>query len=199
MEEPPTYNSLFGQLRQMKKETANPIDFSKKMCTAATGSVIYFVISFICSSALPLAGLIIGSIYLNECPIQKYIPVWLIGFGVYGLFYALISTFEKTYEFYRKKSDPEYKFNKLVAIKTIIGLFGFAWLIAGSVWVYKIYGTVDYNNEMSPNYCQKDAYLFAFSVLTTIYSIGGFMCCCVCCCLSIYLICGKKGDSNEAK
>ncbi len=38
MEEPPTYNSLFGQLRQMKKKTANPVDFSKKMCTAATGS-----------------------------------------------------------------------------------------------------------------------------------------------------------------
>ena len=38
MDEPPSYNSLFGQLRQMKRETKNPIDFSKKIGSAATGS-----------------------------------------------------------------------------------------------------------------------------------------------------------------
>ena len=32
-----------------------------------------------CAAALPLVGLIIGSIYINQCPIQKNIPIWLIG------------------------------------------------------------------------------------------------------------------------
>ena len=41
--------------------------------------VLYFAITFICSSAVPLAGLIIGAMYLNDCPIQKNVPVWLIG------------------------------------------------------------------------------------------------------------------------
>ena len=39
-ESPPSYNSIFGQLKQMKSESANPIDFSKKLCTVACGSGI---------------------------------------------------------------------------------------------------------------------------------------------------------------
>ncbi len=47
--------------------------------------VLYFAITFICSSAVPLAGLIIGAINLNDCPIEKYIPVWLIGKEIFKI------------------------------------------------------------------------------------------------------------------
>lgn len=44
-DQPPSYNSMFGQLRQMKDESSNPIDFSKKICTIVTGSGNYLFVT----------------------------------------------------------------------------------------------------------------------------------------------------------
>ena len=59
-DQPPSYNSLFGQIKQMKEESSNPIDFSKKICTVATGSVL-FTVALACAAALPFVALIIGT------------------------------------------------------------------------------------------------------------------------------------------
>jgi hypothetical protein len=51
---------------------------------------IYFaclgVIILLIVSSLPLRKLCIGIIYLQQCPIQQQIPIWLIVSGCRGLF-----------------------------------------------------------------------------------------------------------------
>ena len=41
--------------------------------------LVFFTVLLACASAFPLAGLIIGAIYLNQCTIENNIPIWLIG------------------------------------------------------------------------------------------------------------------------
>lgn len=70
----------------------------------------------------------------------------------------------------------------------IIDLFLFAWLICGSVWVYRIYGTVNYEDTADARYCKKVLYKFAFGVITATWSLVGLFFvfgCCMCCCLMV--------------
>lgn len=49
--------------------------------------------------SLPLAALIVGSMRINECPIQRMIPIWLLVVGVIGVaaFVCLIITVKTVY------------------------------------------------------------------------------------------------------
>ncbi|XP_069500910.1 uncharacterized protein [Ambystoma mexicanum] len=95
---------------------------------------------------LGVAQIVIGSVYLDSCPLQRYIPIYLIVSGVTILAIAILTAFAGC-----RRSKCLYAFIGLLS------LFWFAWLIAGSVWTFPHY----------PNYagCNRVVYLFAFSML----------------------------------
>ncbi|XP_068116181.1 transmembrane protein 272-like [Hyperolius riggenbachi] len=125
------------------------------------------ICSQICSvllwSALSIAMIVLGALYMNQCQIQPMIPIYLIVAGSLLLFgFALLPlklvSLKVTY-----------------AIKAIVGLFSLGWCIAGSVWVFSIYQT-------DPRDCNSQMYKFAFGVLIFQYICIAFVLLIVCLC-----------------
>ena len=71
----------------------------------------------------------VGSYYLDACPLERMIPIFLIVFGVGNALSILLAG--------GKKHMPETAPKHLRIAYGILGLFQFAWFIAGNVWVYR--------------------------------------------------------------
>ncbi|XP_076145857.1 transmembrane protein 272 [Alosa pseudoharengus] len=95
-----------------------------------------------------------GTMHLNDCPIQRNIPVFLIVTGVGGLLSLMLA--------YTKNILQEGGIHLLCSICSIICYtFLMFWLIAGSKWIYSLYPP-NYDPLNKDGYCQKKLYLFAF-------------------------------------
>ncbi|XP_072232811.1 transmembrane protein 272 [Leuresthes tenuis] len=132
---------------------------------------------------MPIAQIAIGAVYLNDCPRQHYIPIYLIVTGVFGLVLVVFSCLPCA------QQPDDSTINPLSWVcktwNSLISFFLFCWFITGNVWIYSIYEP-NYNKNTTnvDPYCDKTLYLFAFWTTTLGYIlIGVFMvigCCCCC-------------------
>ncbi|XP_040925827.1 transmembrane protein 272-like isoform X2 [Betta splendens] len=131
---------------------------------------------------------VLRSLYLNECPRQRYIPIYLIVGGVFGLVIALLSCLPCTQR-EEDDSNPDPPGCLYSTWTSLTKLFLFCWFIAGNVWIYSIYQPDYVKNPASPElYCNKTLYLFAFWVTTMGYIFAGLsfvlgLCFMLCSCL----------------
>ncbi|RNA21527.1 hypothetical protein BpHYR1_030629 [Brachionus plicatilis] len=150
-ESPPSYNSLFSQLQRAREKSSNPGDYALRACGIICGS-LFITIFFAISSAIPIAMIVIGAIYKDDCPIDNRIPIWLIVSGVFGLLSTLIRTTQNCYAMFKKRNNEEntetQKKNFLVSI---IELFIFVWFICGNFWVYSVKSVVS-DDPLSAGY-----------------------------------------------
>lgn len=205
---PPSYESLdfVNKLKKAKEESAgNPVKLLTSICTIVCGSCIITVcLSF--SIALPIAMIIIGSVYKDSCPIQKNIPIWLIVAGSFGCLSTLLRTISSCINLYKKRdsaaNNNENEFAKKSCLSSLVELFLFIWFILGNVWVYSIQKSVQYNPEITQTYCHETLYLFAFWVITISWIFTGLFFCC-CCCVILVAGCGmgliNSANSNAAR
>ncbi|XP_040925828.1 transmembrane protein 272-like [Betta splendens] len=141
---------------------------------------------------LPVAYIVIGSLYLNECPRQHYIPIYLIASGGLTLLNVLLSCIPCTQ---RDEDDNDAGNTPLIILCTtwnsLTSLFLFCWFIAGNVWIYSIYQPNYTKNSTSPElYCNKTLYMFAFWTTTVGYILAGLSvvsCSCLVCCFRQYV------------
>jgi len=166
---------LFGEIKEARSASSSLLDFLKKLiiilvgtigCTIAIGLVM----------AIPIAMIVIGAKYKNDCPVQDKIPIYLIVAGAVGVFRNLISLCQRA----RKSDNDDEEEKKRNPVESLLDCFLFAWFICGNVWIYHNYQPV-YDNTASPEYCHKTLYLFAFWITTATYILIGTMCFCVCC------------------
>ncbi|XP_063059418.1 transmembrane protein 272-like [Engraulis encrasicolus] len=146
------------------------------------------VISKMIVIAIPIAEVVIGSLYLKSCPVQKFIPIYLVVMGAFTLSLTLLSCLPCTQE--PEDGSQTALSSVCTAWNSIVSLFLFCWFIAGNVWIYSKYQP-NYVNPDASDYCHKTLYLFAFWVTSLVYIlIGGFFVlgCCAMICLAI---CGK--------
>ncbi|XP_063412961.1 transmembrane protein 272-like [Mytilus trossulus] len=191
MDQPPSYDSLFGKIAQAKVTSDGNVDFARKSIGIVCNSVIATVL-LVVSLAVPVAAIVIGGLYLNDCPKQKYIPIYLIVFGAFSIVKAVSSLVDN---FRARKNEGEQEESKpKSACDGIIGCFLFAWFIAGNVWVYSTYKKFS-TDELSEEYCQPTLFYFSFWLITGTYIIMGlfFLLCCGCC-ISM-LCCSAKMSS----
>ncbi|KAM3920587.1 transmembrane protein 272-like [Leptodactylus fuscus] len=117
-------------------------------------------------TVLSIAMVIVGSMHIDNCPVEPKIPIYLIVAGVFHLLaFALIPL----------KMVAE----KLAySIESVLGLFSFCWFIAGSVWVFRVY-------QENPRRCNDLVYKCAFGILIFEYIFLAFLvaviCLCTCC------------------
>uniref|UniRef100_A0A8C2EFI3 Uncharacterized protein n=1 Tax=Cyprinus carpio TaxID=7962 RepID=A0A8C2EFI3_CYPCA len=117
---------------------------------------------------------ITGAIYLQDCPQQDYIPVYVLVCGVFSVFLALLSCLVTEQGSHTALSHIRAVFSNILFI--------------GSVWIYSIYPP-NYNQTLAGvPYCNKTLYLFAFWTTTLGYIfLGGALligCCfCICACI----------------
>ncbi|KAJ8008327.1 hypothetical protein DPEC_G00103680 [Dallia pectoralis] len=135
------------------------------------------LVSKILALVIPSAQIAIGVWYLNDCPQQRYIPIYLVVMGAIGLVLALLS------EIPRAEDSGSRNPNLLGCIfwNILTSLFLFCWFISGNVWIYSIYqpnynqtqsnynqSQFNYNQTLTEKlYCNRTLYLFAFWINTT--------------------------------
>jgi len=192
-EPPPSYDSLFGKIKEARTEHGNSFGFVKALLAilgAAIGGIV--CVAFVAAlMAFPIAQLVIGLQNKDDCKINDKIPLWLIVSGACGCAAAVLQIFDQlccsdTSEGERKSKCPCVGF-----ILHLLNMFCFAWFICGNVWVYKIHKTVDMDDDTSEDYCSKLVYLFSFWSITAVYIIMGATCVIGCGCVCIMACLGS--------
>ncbi|XP_054457816.1 transmembrane protein 272-like [Anoplopoma fimbria] len=153
-------------------------------------------LSKLIACVIPAAQIALGTIHLNDCPRQHYIPIYLIVAGVFGLLLALLSClpWARTPE----DGTPNPLSRICTAWNSLSSLFFFCWFIAGNVWIYSIYKpNYDRNTTNVDPYCDKTLYLFAFWTTTLVYILMALSMVCGCCVLVCKLLCGQADRDDD--
>ncbi|XP_037831565.1 transmembrane protein 272-like [Kryptolebias marmoratus] len=116
-----------------------------------------------------IGAIALGATHLDRCPVQPHIPIYLIVMGATSIL-SLIFT-------YSTKMDGVIHVLS-TACMTVLHIFSFAWLIAGTSWVYAVYPP-DYSE--GDLYCHKMTYLFAFVITTLMWVAVSLIFICGCC------------------
>uniref|UniRef100_A0A667ZU74 Si:dkey-19b23.12 n=1 Tax=Myripristis murdjan TaxID=586833 RepID=A0A667ZU74_9TELE len=145
---------------------------------------------------MPIAEIAIGAVYLDECPRQHYIPIYLVVMGVFGLLLAVLSCLPCAQEPKDGTSNPLSQF--CTAWNSLASAFLFCWFITGNVWIYSIYEP-NYNKTMTEAgpYCNKTLYLFAFWTTTLVYILLALFLFVGCCVLVCFFICGRADPDDD--
>ncbi|XP_063293930.1 transmembrane protein 272-like [Pelobates fuscus] len=134
------------------------------------------VIAGLIWTALGIAMIVVGALNLNNCPANRFIPIYLVVAGAFSLGYWILFPLQFCLPTLRK------------ILAVLFALFWFAWFIAGSVWVFRAY------RPPATGVCNISMYLFAFSILIIQYIlIGlGIISGLITCCCSSILCCARK-------
>lgn len=179
---PPSYESLFGQIKDAREKSSGSTDFLKNVCIIIF-STIGFTIFIGILLMIPVSMIVVGALNLNHCPLERFIPIWLVVAGSVSAFMQLISIGKKIKARCDgvEESEIEESSSFLNGFNGLVGCFNIAWFFAGNVWVYRAYAP-NTNPVLHPlNYCDYTTYYFAFWIITTAYIILAFICCCSCC------------------
>ncbi len=76
---------------------------------------------------LPLSGIIIGIIFRNDCPLEKYIPLWEIINGFMTISFLLLMYINN------KIIHPNWAMFIIDQLKILLIFFLFIWFIRGNV------------------------------------------------------------------
>jgi len=173
------YGSVMEELKAAKEESTGHVGACKAIFTILVSTIgCTICIGFML--VLPISMIVIGSMYLKDCTIQRYIPIYLIVGGVFTFIRQFSSLLQRGKNQRSGETENNAKPNPLGGI---IDCFLMAWFIAGNVWVYSIFDTVDTIDTTSVNYCNPTVYFFTFGVITATYilmGLGIFCCCCIC-------------------
>ena len=145
----------------------------------------------------------LGSIYLNDCDIERLIPIFLIVFGCVSLLQTTIHLIKMCV--CRKKENqegPDKKAQGGNCCESLVTIFLFVWIIVGSYYTFRAWEDWDNAGRQSctgenSDCCAPPVMYFTFSVLIVIYGIAALVCCCGCfCCCLLGLLAGVT-NTNE--
>ncbi len=161
---PPQRSKPFGPAKVIKKTTG--LYKSKR-----------FHLQLLLPFSIAIVSFIFGIRYLHDCPIQPRIPIYLLVQGTIGLLIFVIHLLAIVYILCLTK----FKYYFIATIATVtafLGLFLFAWFIAGNIWTFSVVKRVQFINQTkSYSYCNGHLYHAAFWLLIVQYIMGVFFCC----------------------
>merc|ERR1719342_823680 len=174
--EPPSYDSLFGRIRDTHKASRNVIDFVLNVTLLLLGTIGCTIACSI-TVVIPFCMIVIGSVYFHDCPAEPYIPIFLIVGGSFSAFKYFIGVLSRVR---RAETGSDQDPQPTHPVQSLITFFLCGWFITGCVWVYRIYWPETHNQGVE-NYCNPAVYLFAFWLITTAYIFLGLFTSCICC------------------
>jgi len=125
--EPPSYDSLFGRIRDTHKASRNFIDFLAKLLLLLLGT-IGCTIACSVTVVIPICMIVIGSIHFNDCPAEPYIPLFLIVGGSFSVLKYLIGVITRIHQGdSSNSSDPPQPH----PAQSLITCFLCGWFITG--------------------------------------------------------------------
>ncbi|KAJ8680380.1 hypothetical protein QAD02_016167 [Eretmocerus hayati] len=172
---PPSYESLFGRVREAHKSRKNVFDFLQNVLILLLGTIGCTIILGT-SILIPICMIVIGGLYLYDCPQGEYIPIYLLVGGGFGILKQVLD--RSTIINHLRGINEEERRIKQSSTLTLINCFMLCWFIIGSMWVYKEYEP-NYDPTLG-KYCNKTLYLFAFWLITSIYILLALTIGCIC-------------------
>ena len=209
---PPSYHSIFSAtiLRAFNpfnddEDGATPIQLhmnqQRNKFTAICFNCIIFIFLVTFVLLLPISMLVVGIVYIHQCPVQPRIPIYLI---VLGFFQMLECCGRLGYKIFQNQNGHQQNtWRERYRRKDPLVYFMIVWFVIGSMWVYQTdpdckdcintsnlhnytnllnsttvspLTTVSLKDKQTAVYCNKTVYSFAFWVITTYYSMIGLFC-----------------------
>ncbi|XP_040564009.1 uncharacterized protein [Lepeophtheirus salmonis] len=175
--EPPSYDSLFGRIRDTHKASRNFFDFLIKFIILLMGTIGCTIVCSV-TVILPICMIVIGSMYLHQCPAEPYIPLFLVVGGSFSVFKYLIGVMARVW----CQDTDNYCRKKARHAQSLISFFLCGWFIGGCIWVYTIYWpNFEPQFEGDTEYCHQAVYVFTYWIITTSYIFLGIFTSCICC------------------
>ncbi|CAH1987352.1 unnamed protein product [Acanthoscelides obtectus] len=148
-------------------------------------------VSLILAIFINFAMIIVGSFAFGKCPVEPYIPLYLVAVGAVG-FLAKCTTAA------RKMSNVQYA--ESTKIEAVLFSVEAMFFVLGSFWVYNAYPP-SYDPNDGAKYCQRTAYLFAFIYISISYAlllaaIAGVLCFLFCICFVVATIKDEDAEAN---
>ena len=122
----------------------------------------------------------VGLKYLDECPKEPNIPIYLLvggGFGMLKIMSLLYRQMKLRQLDRLEETSAGYHPDLLVSDSTkyseyMLSLFLLGWFIAGNVWVLRIYRPEFDQPLLDPkNWCDKTVYMFALVQILACYCV----------------------------
>ncbi|KAK5643267.1 hypothetical protein RI129_007112 [Pyrocoelia pectoralis] len=173
---PPSYDSLFGRVREAQRTSKGVFQFLKNILIILLGTIGCTVILGI-TIVVPICMVVMGSIYLYECPQGEYIPIYLLVGGIFGILKQLLHLSTRVRQTDIEREDEQLRQSPT---QTFLNCFMLGWFIIGSVWVYKEFEPNYDPNAIDGRFCNKSLYLFAFWLITSVYILLGIISVCLC-------------------
>jgi hypothetical protein len=136
--------------------------------------------------ALPTTKLVLGILYVNACPVNKNIPLYMIVSGACGLAIIILLLLSSACTFCRFVSNtkkPTHRYMICIialarGMQGALAIFLFIWFLFGNIWVFNARNRVrtDQPNDKN-NYCNPTLYWSAFYILIFTYIYALFTCC----------------------
>lgn len=108
--------------------------------------------------------IVIGSVYVRECPQGMFIPGWMIIAGFIWLIKPLLffTTLVR-----RTPEEQRLELHRQQHTRNMVNAFMFGWFLIGSYFVFRIWPP-NYDARLGPH-CSHILYEFAFVLLATVY------------------------------
>ncbi|XP_071523392.1 LOW QUALITY PROTEIN: transmembrane protein 272-like [Panulirus ornatus] len=157
---------------------------------------------------IPVFMIIVGSLKMDACPTEPYIPIYLVVGGTFGIVKKkkkkkkLLSFQGRLHHPLAEEdeggegADTPTPWHRRLQFTGSINFFLTVWFILGCFWVYRIYEP-SYNSD-SVFYCDYTLYQFAFWLLTSVYIAAGLLTSCMCC-LSVATVVMQHSRLSEAQ
>lgn len=130
-----------------------------------------------------------GAAYINQCPIQPLIPVYLVVVGISGVLKSaetIVKHFMTCFKCscltaWRRHRHLKYLLVVWRVVDLIFNLLILGWVIAGSYWIFSTYKDLR-GAPNSSDLCNPVLYRFSFGMMISSYIVVGLTCCSVCVC-----------------
>ncbi|XP_034017215.1 transmembrane protein 272-like [Thalassophryne amazonica] len=115
------------------------------------------------------ASIVLGALNQTRCPVESYIPIYLIVLGAVSVSSILLTCCKSC-------CDDGFCSTVAWAFVNILNMFMGCWFIAGSYWIYRVYPPSSLPD--TDQYCHQIMYNFAFGLTTVQWVMFGLVCLC---------------------
>ncbi|XP_054268016.1 transmembrane protein 272-like [Macrosteles quadrilineatus] len=188
---PPSYDSLFGRVREVRKSSSGFLDFFKNLTILLIGTIgcgVVFTITFV----IPVSMIVVGLVYLHECPNSEYIPIFLLVGGGFGVLKQLLHLSAQVRV---REEEREQERLRQTPTQTLISCFMLGWFIIGSMWVYG--ASQPSFDRSNPHYCNRFLYTFALGLVTSVYISLAAVIMCMCSASAVAFVYQAHAGSQE--
>ncbi|KAJ8913025.1 hypothetical protein NQ315_002040 [Exocentrus adspersus] len=124
---PPSYDSLFGRVREAQKTSKGVLDFMKNIVIIILGTLGCTIILGV-TIVIPICMIVMGSIYLHDCPQGEYIPVYLLVGGIFGIVKQLLHLSARVKQTEEERQEENLRQSPT---HTLLNCFMLGWFIIG--------------------------------------------------------------------